>query len=58
LVCACNSGNIFYGAAILLRFPVIDLHFWAATFPFIVGSLGVLVFDITTLVQASMYGGF
>ncbi|KAL2916545.1 Type I HSP40 co-chaperone [Polyrhizophydium stewartii] len=33
-------GNVGYGASVLLRLPAADGHFWAATFPYMVGSLG------------------
>eukprot|EP00842_Homolaphlyctis_polyrhiza_P000968 jgi/Hompol1/1872/HPOL_002782-RA len=51
-------GNIGYGISVIMRFPVMDAHFFAATLPFIIGSMGVLIFDSIIFVQAMVYGGF
>ncbi|KAI8893077.1 PQ loop repeat-domain-containing protein [Globomyces pollinis-pini] len=51
-------GNFGYGLSILIRMPTIDIEFFLATFPYLIGSLGVLLFDFTTMYQASIYGGF
>ncbi|KAK5672081.1 hypothetical protein QVD99_001893 [Batrachochytrium dendrobatidis] len=50
-------GNLGYGLSIILRFPVVDAYFWAATFPYILGALGVLVFDVVIFSQAIQYDG-
>ena len=47
-----------YGASVVLRLPELDQRFYAGILPYIVGSLGVVVFDIVTLLQARHYGGF
>ena len=43
------------GLSVIFRIPTIDARFWAATLPFIVGSLGTLVFDFIILTQARLY---
>lgn len=48
-------GNVGYGLSVFLRLPKINMEFWLATFPYLVGSIGVLVFDLVTLVQAIIY---
>jgi uncharacterized protein with PQ loop repeat len=50
-------GNVGYGFSVLLRLDP-DPDFYLSTFPYLVGSLGVLGFDLFTLFQASIYGGF
>jgi uncharacterized protein with PQ loop repeat len=50
-------GNVGYGFSVLLRLDK-DPDFYLSTFPYLVGSLGVLGFDLFTLFQASIYGGF
>ncbi|KAJ3286708.1 hypothetical protein HDU79_006272 [Rhizoclosmatium sp. JEL0117] len=52
------SGNLFYGVQILLRGVVVNRHFWLAIFPFILGSMGTLIFDTMLIYQAWVYGGF
>jgi uncharacterized protein with PQ loop repeat len=49
------SGNLFYGLSILLRQPALDEKFYFATFPYLVGSMGVLVFDFIILGQYYLY---
>jgi uncharacterized protein with PQ loop repeat len=51
-------GNLGYGVSVLLRLPVIDRHFYLATLPYLVGSLGVLLFDLFILMQSGWFGGF
>ena len=48
-------ANVSYGISILLRFPTINYEFWANTAPFLIGSMGVLVFDILLIIQATYY---
>ena len=48
-------GNLGYGLSVCLRLPVIDERFWLATLPFLIGSLGVLMFDFFTLAQFYWY---
>jgi solute carrier family 66 (lysosomal lysine-arginine transporter), member 1 len=50
-------GNVGYGFSVLLRLQN-DPEFYFTTFPYLVGSLGVLGFDLFNLFQASIYGGF
>jgi uncharacterized protein with PQ loop repeat len=49
------SGNLFYGFGILLRFPPIDLKFYQSTLPYLIGSIGTLLFDIMIVYQAIIY---
>ncbi|KAI8904313.1 PQ loop repeat-domain-containing protein [Gorgonomyces haynaldii] len=51
-------GNVTYGLSILLRFPPIDNVFFESTLPYLIGSMGTLIFDFATLGQAYYYGGF
>ncbi|KAJ3029438.1 hypothetical protein HDV00_009605, partial [Rhizophlyctis rosea] len=39
-------GNLTYGLAIFLRFPPIDERFFETVLPYVVGSVGVLAFDL------------
>ncbi|KAH6562097.1 hypothetical protein BASA61_003250 [Batrachochytrium salamandrivorans] len=48
-------GNLGYSLSIMLRFPNTDTYFWAATFPYILGSVGVLAFDGIIFLQAIQY---
>jgi hypothetical protein len=48
-------GNIGYGVSVSLRMPVLDERFYLATLPFLIGSLGVLLFDFFTLGQFYWY---
>lgn len=48
-------GNLTYGASILMRHPPLDTHFYASTLPYIVGSLGVLMFDLMILGQFVLF---
>jgi hypothetical protein len=47
-------GNVCYGASVMLR-NTIDAEFWVKTFPFLIGSLGTIVFDIVILAQIYYY---
>ncbi|KAI9203340.1 PQ loop repeat-domain-containing protein [Polychytrium aggregatum] len=49
-------GNLTYAFSIILRFPVVDYLFWCSKFPYLVGSLGTLIFDFVIFVQAYQYG--
>ncbi|KAJ3303557.1 PQ loop repeat-containing protein 2 [Kappamyces sp. JEL0829] len=51
-------GNLGYGISVLLRLPSVDAHFYLATLPYLIGSLGVLAFDLFILTQSVWYGGF
>eukprot|EP00732_Lithocolla_globosa_P001794 Lithocolla_globosa_v1_NODE_986_length_2986_cov_12.865575.p1 type:complete len:323 gc:universal NODE_986_length_2986_cov_12.865575:1832-2800(+) len=48
-------ANTCYGLQIILRFPEVDLKFWGATLPYIIGSMGTLVWDLTIFYQAWVY---
>ena len=48
-------GNLCYGFSVIIRFPQLNQAFWAGTFPFILGSMGTLVFDFFLLYQAYKY---
>jgi len=50
-------ANISYGISVILRIPAIDNKFFESTFPYLLGSLGTLVWDVTILVQANLYKG-
>lgn len=50
------SANLTYGLAIMLRFPPVDDKFWQSVFPFLMGSLGTLFFDLVIIGQAFAYG--
>jgi len=47
-------GNITYSLSVLLRNPAWS-EVWPATFPFLVGSLGTLGFDVMIFAQFMMY---
>lgn len=49
------SGNLSYGASVLLRTPELDNHFYFQTLPYIIGSLGVLIFDLIIMLQFLLY---
>ena len=55
LFCLTIIGNLGYGISVVLRLPQIDRHFFLATLPYLIGSLGVLLFDLFTLVQFAWY---
>jgi len=48
-------GNAMYGLSILLRQPPINKEFFLNKLPFLVGSVGTFVFDITIFIQFTMY---
>ncbi|KAG5463067.1 MAG: hypothetical protein BJ554DRAFT_2026, partial [Olpidium bornovanus] len=48
-------GNTAYGLSIILRAPEIDAAFWSDKFPFLLGSMGTVVFDCTIFFQAAAY---
>ncbi|KAJ3279907.1 PQ loop repeat-containing protein 2 [Borealophlyctis nickersoniae] len=49
-------GNLTYGLSIMLRLPKIDAAFFSSVLPYIIGSIGILVFDLVILGQAVSYG--
>jgi uncharacterized protein with PQ loop repeat len=49
------SGNLCYGISILLRTPSLDEHFYFQTLPYLIGSLGVLIFDLIIMGQFLMF---
>lgn len=49
------SGNLSYGLSILLGTLVLDDHFYFQTLPYIIGSLGVLIFDLIIMLQFLIY---
>jgi hypothetical protein len=49
------AANCTYGLSILFRVPSIDAQFFASTFPYIVGSIGVIIFDFIILWQSKHY---
>lgn len=51
-------GNSCYGLSILLRLPIIDTKFYLSTLPYIIGSMGTIVFDFVILAQAIHYGNW
>ncbi|KAI8854569.1 PQ loop repeat-domain-containing protein [Chytridium lagenaria] len=50
------SGNFTYGLSILLRGPTFDWQFVRSDLPYVIGSIGVLCFDIVILTQAYFFG--
>lgn len=38
-----------------LRVPAVNTRFWLTTFPFLIGSVGTLLFDIIILYQGFSY---
>ncbi|KAJ3319132.1 hypothetical protein HDU76_000635 [Blyttiomyces sp. JEL0837] len=48
-------GNGTYGLSVLLRVPAVDWTFARSELPYVVGSTGVLMFDIVILTQAYFY---
>ena len=48
-------GNLSYGLSILIRTPKLDNHFYFQTVPYLIGSLGVLIFDLIILLQFLVY---
>ncbi|KAJ3118513.1 hypothetical protein HDU96_000929 [Phlyctochytrium bullatum] len=51
-----SLGNLTYGLSILLRMPTFNLAFIRSDLPYLLGSIGVLSFDILILSQAYAYG--
>ena len=51
-------GNLGYSLSVIFRIPSIDSHFYASTLPYLLGSLGVFVFDMVIYLQSVTYGGF
>jgi uncharacterized protein with PQ loop repeat len=49
------TGNLSYGISILLRTPLLDDHFYFQTLPYIIGSLGVLMFDLIIMCQFLLF---
>ncbi|KAJ3109416.1 hypothetical protein HDU97_006661 [Phlyctochytrium planicorne] len=50
------GGNFTYGLSILLRSPKMDWAFVRSDLPYVLGSIGVLTFDIVILSQAAYFG--
>lgn len=48
-------GNSMYGVSVLLRVPVIDWSFVQSELPFLIGSIGVLIFDTIIMYQYYLY---
>eukprot|EP00128_Syssomonas_multiformis_P016339 Colp12_sorted_trinity150504_noHs@2727 len=48
-------ANLSYGLSIILRLPAIDDHFFEATLPYVIGSLGTLIFDSMIMMQTWLY---
>jgi uncharacterized protein with PQ loop repeat len=49
------SANISYGVSMLLRFPD-PAKFFSSTLPYLIGSMGTLVFDGIIIYQTRIYG--
>jgi hypothetical protein len=52
------AANFCYGISIIFRLPIIDETFWLTVFPYLIGSLGTIIFDVLILTQAWMFGAF
>jgi len=50
-------GNLTYGFQILLRLPRFDEEFYRDKLPFLLGSIGVFIFDVTIFIQFKCYKG-
>lgn len=48
-------GNAMYGLSIMLRQPPLNKDFLLDKLPFLIGSVGTFVFDITIFIQFTMY---
>ncbi|KAI8811202.1 PQ loop repeat-domain-containing protein [Cladochytrium replicatum] len=48
-------GNLSYGLAIIVRGFVVDAHFFSSILPYLVGSIGVIIFDVIIFAQAYIY---
>jgi hypothetical protein len=44
--------------SVILRFPPLDAHFFAATLPYLLGSIGVLFLDFVILGQFVQYSKY
>lgn len=49
------SSNLTYGLSILLRLPKLDETFVLDTLPYLIGSVGTLLFDFIIITQAHLY---
>jgi uncharacterized protein with PQ loop repeat len=49
------AANISYGVAIITRLPEMNEQFFKGTLPYLIGSLGTLLFDLTILGQSFYY---
>ncbi|TPX37534.1 hypothetical protein SmJEL517_g00495 [Synchytrium microbalum] len=49
-------GNVAYGLQITMRFPPVNQRFFAAVLPYLMGSFGVLFFDLVILAQTYLHG--
>ncbi|KAJ3219981.1 PQ loop repeat-containing protein 2 [Dinochytrium kinnereticum] len=50
------TGNLTYGLSILLRGPALDWAFVRSDLPYVLGSIGVLSFDMMIIWQAYLFG--
>lgn len=48
-------ANFIYGVSVILRVDHVDLAWVINTFPFLLGSMGTMVFDCIILIQGVMY---
>merc|ERR1711879_122717 len=51
----CILGNVTYGMSVILRLPTIDSSWYANSLPYLIGSIGTLVFDVTIFCQFIAY---
>lgn len=56
LFCLTILANLTYGLQIIMRVSELDAKFFTSTFPYLIGSLGTMAFDIVILFQAVAYG--
>lgn len=50
-----TAANTCYGLSIILNQPPINDDFYESKLPYIVGSMGTLIFDVTILIEYRMY---
>lgn len=50
------AANLSYGVAIITRLPELNEQFYKSTLPYLIGSLGTLLFDLIILGQSFYYG--
>jgi len=49
-------ANTTYGFSVIFRIPEVDAKFYTSTLPYIIGSLGTLIFDFIIIYQSNIYG--